>query len=169
MLVYIRHSKDRKDKEDHVQDPKLTDEGKLMAKEKGNKLINKYGIPDIIFCSPFLRTRQTLKYLLKNVPDRRKKEIKIIYDPRASRYFSQEERNNIDIARSTIKRNIPIFETSQEVSERLFSLMDELNMLAQQGQVVWCITHTSVYKRLAHYYQATLPNHIPFLHNFRLH
>ena len=168
MLVYIRHSKDRHDKEDHLQDPKLTYEGKLMAKEKGDKLIDKYGVPDIVYCSPFLRTRQTLKYLLKNTPDRKKKNIRIIYDSRASRHFSKEERENIDVARSTMKRAIPIFETSEDVNERLYSLMGELNILAQQGQVIWCITHTSVYKKLAYFYQANLPSRIPFLHNFRL-
>ena len=54
VIIYIRHAEDiYRDK--YKYDPKLTRDGKIKARKLVTKLISKYGIPDIIYCSPCSR------------------------------------------------------------------------------------------------------------------
>jgi len=76
-IIYIRHGKDRKGS--HKHDEKLTKEGKKEVEIFTEKLVREYGIPDIIYYSPFHRTRHTAKYMLRKIIEMRKKlyEIKV--------------------------------------------------------------------------------------------
>jgi hypothetical protein len=163
MLIYIRHSEDNEDDPTHVHDPKLTHAGKKLAYNKGKKLIEKYGFPNIIYCSPFRRTRQTLKYMLHNTPSH---NIKIIYDPNTSRYFNEQEKAHVDIDHSTLKSNVPIYESNDIFRTRIKNLSIKLDKLIQTGIIVWCITHTTVYKRLSKGYNIQLPETIPYMDFF---
>lgn len=57
----------------------LADNGKI-AKAVGKKLKNKFDTPDVIFVSPYLRTKETLKNITKNWPALKK--VKVIEDER---------------------------------------------------------------------------------------
>ena len=48
-------------------DEKLTSEGKRMSIQTAQTLIEEYGLPDIIYYSPFYRTRQTRKKMVKAI------------------------------------------------------------------------------------------------------
>jgi broad specificity phosphatase PhoE len=156
MLIYIRHSEDTTDTT-HKHDPKLTRRGKKLAYMKGHRLIKRYGYPTVIYCSPFRRTRQTLKYMLSGINT---ENIKIIYDPNISRYFSNEEKKEADVAKSTMIANIPIYEDYNEFGKRMLSVCETLSGWIKEREIVWCITHTTVYKRIANIYDIKYPEYI---------
>lgn len=167
MLIYVRHSEDELNNVTHGHDAKLTKEGKRLAYKCGDRLLTKYGVPDIIYCSPFRRTKETLKYMLRNLSDHQLKKIKFIYEPNIGRHFNRRERENPDVAPATIKANVPIFESRKEFHKRIRIAARKLTKIAKQ-QVVWCITHTTVYKRVAKIYNITLPRIIPYMHHFTI-
>ena len=169
MLVYIRHSEDTVEDPTHEHDPKLTKEGRSIAYEQGVQLLKKYGPPDIVYCSPFRRTRETLDYMFRDLSSRERARIKIIYDPRAARHFKHEEQDNPDVARITIKSNIPIYESRKSYRSRANRFALKLSQKAASGQEIWCITHTTVYKRLARIYEVKIPRIIPYMHYFVIH
>ena len=61
MRIYIRHA----DKEYEngkamscVHDPSITEDGKINTIRTAQELVSKYGIPDMIICSPYRRARK---------------------------------------------------------------------------------------------------------------
>jgi broad specificity phosphatase PhoE len=58
----------------------LTEKGINQAKETGSALKKKISLPDIIYASPYLRTRQTLAGIMDGWPEL--KEVKVIYEER---------------------------------------------------------------------------------------
>ena len=70
------------------------------------KLIQEHGLPDIIYCSPYYRTRQTRKRMVKAIEDYKKhlsenhedkyKRVKLQTEPRLGR-FSQEKKEEIQM------------------------------------------------------------------------
>jgi broad specificity phosphatase PhoE len=181
MLIYIRHSKEENGGDaTHRQDPKLTRDGKHLAKRQGYKLVEKYGIPTVIYCSPLRRTQQTLEYMLKSIPESERRNINIIYENGVSRYFSTKQKN-IDIATSTKRANIPVHESQSSFKRRVTEITVKLDDFISASNsnfnssnsnssnfkhVVWCITHTTVYKLLAEIYNVDIPRHIPFMYHF---
>lgn len=169
MLIYIRHSKEEANNDaTHAHDPKLTRDGRSLAIRKGVKLLSKYGIPRIIYCSPFRRTRQTLEYMLSELSKAQKDSIQIIYDVDLARYFSNEEKSHPDIDPVTEQMSLPIQESYHEFSNRIRKATLKYDKHLDDKEVIWCITHTTVYKRLAKIYNIEIPAHIPFVHSFTL-
>jgi broad specificity phosphatase PhoE len=167
-LLIVRHSDDSDSDPTFKFDPRLTQNGKDLAHKKGNKLLKKYGTPSLIYCSPFRRTQETLKYMMKSIPAAQAASIKIVYDTDLSRYFTREQKKNPEVAVSTQKANIPIYETRDDFGDRVKEVEAKLAKHINSSEVVWCITHTTVYKRLAKSYDVTLPGFIPFMHAFRV-
>lgn len=165
MLIYIRHSDDEVSDPTHIHDPKLTDSGKRLAYKVGKNLIQKYGKPDLVFCSPFRRTKQTLKYMLRKTDT---EDIKFVYDIDLSRYFSNREKKNPSVDSSTLTKDIPIYESRSDFHKRTEKLADKMHAYVDRKEVIWCITHTTVYKRMAKIYEVELPDYIPFMHHFEL-
>lgn len=168
MLIYIRHSEDDDTDPTYQHDPHLTDRGKKLARHQGKKLIRKYGLPDIIFYSPFRRTRETLNYMLYDLSNKDYDKIETVCELDASRYFSKRDKLNPDVAKSTLSKDIPIYENMSDFSSRINSLSKKLSKLHRRNYVIWCITHTTVYKQLADIYHLDLPNHIPYMHYFAI-
>lgn len=166
MLIYIRHSEETLDDPTHEHDPKLTSEGQDLAYKKGVRLLQKYGLPDIIYCSPFRRTRETLDHMLRDLSERTRARIQIVYDPDSARHFKHSEQDNPDVARTTMKCDIPIYEDRKEFRSRVKKLALKLGRVIEPGQVIWCVTHTTVYKRLARLYEVNIPRIIPHMHYF---
>ena len=80
VLIYIRHGNDDEREPHKIHDTHLTSQGKHKSKKVAKKLIEKYGVPDIIFCSPFARTRETLDVFNKVIRKIGNKEIANIID-----------------------------------------------------------------------------------------
>lgn len=171
VLIYIRHSDDsRRDQEGkilHRDDLPLTRKGKLLARETCKKMIKEYGEPDIIYLSPFTRSKETLKEMLKHI----KKKPTIYYDNRLSRYFSSREKLNPSCYTETFKHNIPIYENwsqfTRRVDKNLYSMYNK-NFILNKNKVVWCITHALPFIQIAKVCKLSVPKVIPFMYYSRI-
>lgn len=153
-IVYIRHGDDAKN--GYMFDESLTKKGKKRSQEKAKKLVKKYGIPDIIYYSPFYRTKQTKNEMLKIVGD-----VPTQFDIRLSRYFSQNQSEICNLKASTLKYNPPIIESKHDFKQRIDELI--YDMEHTDNEVVWCITHTIVIDRIIHKKKIKHGYDIPYL------
>ena len=157
MLIIIRHSDDESDGCTDNHDCQLATNGKHLARKVGRKLIKEHGLPDIIFVSPFLRTLQTMRYMLDGLDT---SSIKIVEDVRLSRYFFDRDKANPIISPKTKSKNIPIDETYREFKARVRDFIEDMNY---HNKNVWVITHVVVYKQICRHYQHDVHGHIPFM------
>ncbi len=67
------------DFEGREQDVSLTERGKIQAENAGKFFVNQKNIPNIIFCSPYTRTRETTDYLIKSA---NLQNTQLVYDER---------------------------------------------------------------------------------------
>ena len=168
MIIFIRHSDDEDSDPTYKLDPNLTPHGIKLAQSKGRKIIEKYGVPSIIYTSPFRRTKQTVNYMLSSLSNSQKQEIKISHVSKLSRYFTRSEKRRPKIDKSTMKNNIPIYETHDDFVKRTVKIAKIISKFINTPEIIWCVTHTVIYKRVAKYYDITLPNYIPFMDYFEI-
>jgi broad specificity phosphatase PhoE len=99
------------------QDAPITMHGIEQAREAGPRVWSLVGVPDVIFCSPHLRTRQTLDLVLESWPDGIARPP-IIHDPRV------RERESAPVSNMTlaeVRRHFPwIGDYHDEVGEFYF-------------------------------------------------
>lgn len=167
MLIFVRHSKDTS-RGAHRHDGRIVKEGKKLAERSGRRLVKKYGTPDIIYCSPFQRTRETMESMIKG--GKFETRPSIILDTRLSRYFSGREKQDPSIFTSTEEYGIPINESWNEFKYRVRDFIKDLEKkdYFRKDIVVWVITHALVYKEIARKYRHKLPEKIPFMDYFRV-
>lgn len=146
-IIYMRHGEDQRDH--HKYDEVLTDRGKKGARHLAERLINEYGVPDVIYCSPFYRTRQTCKQILKVIRYLTRQRIKVKIDPRLSRFFTEKQARNPDIRTDTMDKGPPIDETWEEFKERVEEQVDDMERKLDRYPLIWCIGHTLIIKRVA--------------------
>ena len=158
-IIYIRHGEDKRG--DYKYDEKLTSRGKRDAKKVAKELIDTYGIPDAIYCSPFYRTRQTRHQMLKVIGEHTDREIVKVTDHRLSRYFTDSEKKNPDIRSDTRKKKVPIYESWDDFKERVYEHVDEMEN--SDHEVIWCIGHTLIIKHVAKYKNIKRSSHIEYL------
>jgi broad specificity phosphatase PhoE len=175
MIIYIRHGHD-KDSSKYKQDAKLTKYGKKMAKIRTKHLIDMFGFPDKILYSPFQRCKKTavimtVETLLiktgskKHVCDRciDDRDIELIADPNLSRYFTKSEKKHKSVKSSTLKSNVPIYESKNDFIKRI---KEHAKTIIKSDGIVWCITHAYIYKKIANELNVPVSNHIDFLDFF---
>jgi len=179
VLIYIRHSHDDYGEATHRHDHRITSLGKEKAKEVGQQLIAQYGMPSLIYCSPFKRTKQTLRYMLHKYEKADLINVKVKYDNNLSRYFNSKEQEDPSVFPET--NGVPIVENKKQFQTRINNHIREVenygfvtgavgNKAAAGAvgvaSVVWCITHALVFKRIAKYHEVNIPEHIPFMEYF---
>jgi broad specificity phosphatase PhoE len=119
-------------------DPGLTEKGKQDAEAHFKKLIKIHGIPSKLFCSPFLRTRQTAKIAKDIIYQETGIVIKIIHMPLLGEYLGNHKDINpyVDINEETLKHQ-PIFnENFSRYKERVMKFSRTF-----KHENVWVITH----------------------------
>ena len=177
VVIYLRHGED--EQSSYKYDQKLTETGKKQAIRLAKKLIKKHGLPDIIYYSPYVRTRQTLKYMMKAINKYRKQNYNNInngnngdkkpvlkVEPRLGRFFTKTERKNPDIRDSTLEKGAIIKESKQDFRNRIKSQLEEVLCSQEKEEsraVIWNITHTLVLLRVAEFTEKELPEHLSFL------
>lgn len=168
-VIYIRHGDDSYSDPTREHDRRLTSSGYGEAKEKTLWLVEKYGYPTRIYTSPFKRAVQTVK-AMERVIKKRGHNVEVIKDWKLSRYFSSREKENPQVYDETARAGAPIQESWEEFQRRCRSHMRGLKRdgTYRGKEIVWCITHALVLKEVARKYGVTLPEHIPFLHHFRI-
>jgi len=140
-VIYVRHGDDTPDK--HKYDEKLTKEGKEKCKVLTDKLIEEYGLPDIIYYSPFHRTRQTKKIMLNHIHKKHNIKVKSVCDYRLSRFFTKKQRLNPDVRSDTLAKGAPVNESWEEFKHRVKKQLRDMETKRTE-KVIWCITHTLV-------------------------
>lgn len=93
-MIYIRHSSklySNGKSKNFPLDPPLTYSGKLKAYDKFKELCNKFGPPEIIVTSPFLRTRQTAEIAQLAIKDLTELIVPIVFDPRIGEYLGNQD------------------------------------------------------------------------------
>lgn len=161
MLIYIRHSDDNVLDPTYACDGDITPEGRILAINLGNKLLHRYGLPDTIYCSPFKRTRETLKYMLKDIPMEVVRSIKIVFTQELGRYFQPKQRSIKNIRPSTQKLEVNVRENWRGFENRVDNHIRKTRIEMKAEKYVWCITHAIVYKRVAKHYGVSIPQVIP--------
>lgn len=147
-IIYIRHGKDEESRYKH--DEKLSKEGKQEILEFTEKMVKKHGFPDIIYYSPFLRTQQTAKYIIKKLNEMTDKKIFYKTDVKLGRFFTKDQRYNPSVRKSTYKKGVIMDEMYEEFKERVESQLENiLNNQKYKYKSIWNITHSLVLLHIA--------------------
>ena len=159
-IIYIRHGKDRRGS--HKHDEKLTKEGKEEVERFTEKLVKEYGIPDIIYYSPFHRTRHTAKYMLRKIIEIRtdNKKVKMKMDINLGRFFTKSQKDNPDVRDSTHRKGIIVNEKWEEFKDRVEF---QMNNIVNENKNIWNITHSLVILQVAKLNNIERDKHVNYL------
>lgn len=106
-------------------DTPLTEEGIRQARETGRNLLDNMFLPDVVFVSPYLRARQTFKYLAEEFPGLEKG--KVVYDDRI-----REQEHGL----SLLYNDWRVFYTFHPEQKKLHDLMGRYWYQYPQGESV---------------------------------
>ena len=158
-VIYIRHGKD---KESHYKhDEKLSEEGKKEILKFTEKLVKEYGIPDIIYYSPFRRTQQTTKYMIKKLKEITDKKVIYKTDTSLGRFFTRTQRRNPSVRKSTFSKGVIIDERYEEFKERVEEQME--NVLSKNYKIIWNITHSLILLHVAKLQKIEIDKRVNYL------
>lgn len=150
MTIYIRHAEKMYENgkaDSYWLDPHLTENGIESAHQRFIYLLRDNPVPDLIICSPYLRTRQTAKIAQDVIFFKTKILIEISYDGELSEFLNCHKYKNLDGAHypKTLKENPSTPETKYKFKKRVH----------QQFQSslprVWYITHGTNIQTIANY------------------
>ena len=162
-----------------------------MITQLTRELIEKFGIPDIIYYSPFYRIRETRKAMVKEISKYKKerrygseeneenktnyrKRIKLKLEPRLGRFFSGRERKYPDISSKTKHKGAIIKESWSDFQERVKEHMIEICEMNEEAnrmrsdemreeKVIWNITHSLVILHVAKLQKIRRNSHVEYL------
>jgi len=182
VILYIRHGHDAEEDEvrycsEHGRpvhkprhDPYLSRRAQQEAAALARALIQRHGHPTTVYCSPFLRTRETLRWMSSAF----ERPVRVVIEPRLSRFFARDERRNPSMAPSTWNARPPVAESKQAFRRRVIEHYEEvvhnqsgggrMDTKAKSGRyrVVWCITHALPMRTVAKRVNRRLSKTIPF-------
>lgn len=172
MIVYIRHANDKEHNPQYLHDTHITDSGKKDARKATAKLVKKYGFPDKIYYSPFLRCKETLEAMIselrfiqtgvnKKCCVKCYKGVELIIDNDLSRCFNYDK-NKPSVSPKTLKNHVPIKETDVDLHSRIDNHIKNVD----RTKNVWCLTHAIIYKKIAKKLNIVTPDKIEFLDHF---
>ncbi len=160
MIIFIRHGQDMK--KDHSHDEVLIDSAKTHIETFTESLVEENGLPDIIYCSPFYRTRQTAKYMKRKIRELYGVEVRIKIERSLGRFFSETEQESPDIHDSTHRQNPIIHETRKDFKKRVYKFHKYLSE-RKSDKNVWNITHSLVLIRIIKHYNLDRSKYIQYL------
>lgn len=163
MAIYIRHGKDFQCIDGKNFDTSLTDEGKREAYRMGKKLVHITGMPKVIFCSPFYRTRQTAEMLAKSVRSVTGKNVPVIIDLELSRYPGPHSDYVGVVREDTRLLGFPIREHKRDFQRRVKTHLRE-TLKGVGKDIEWYVTHGIFIKYLSRMLRAPTPEHISAMH-----
>lgn len=106
-------------------DTPLTEEGIRQARETGRNLLDNMFLPDVVFVSPYLRTRETFKFLAEEFSGLSKG--KVVYDDRI-----REQEHGL----SLLYNDWRVFHTFHPEQKKLHGLMGRYWYQYPQGESV---------------------------------
>lgn len=157
MAIYIRHAKDKYVKGDKEYDTSLTQNGLQDAFNLGKKLVELYGTPDVIYCSPFRRARQTARTMVKSLG----LKVPIYVDINLSRYPGTEKDYSDKVRDDTKKYGFLLRETKDEFKVRVKKHVEWVKSICKKNNLlVWVISHAVVITRVCKYLEISFPEHL---------
>lgn len=162
-ILYIRHAeKAHKNGERNAvfaHDPELTKNGKLKSIEYGKELVEKYGPPNVIYSSPFERTRQTMNCLASSIPDITNLRSYSCND--LSEFLGNWKPHQVKLRPETAKCNPPICD-HKTFEENVARHIEEFKKIDHSNLVIWVITHRKSIREIAKNFELPIKV-IPYL------
>ncbi len=139
-MLYIRHAeKEYKNgkNEEFSLDPDITEKGKIESLNKFKLLVDKYGVPEKIITSPYLRTRTTAEIAQSVIFEQKNIHVKIEYDNQLGECLKNQRDKDLNIClrpETLIHNPIPS-ENLNEYNNRIY------NHTKKAQYNTWYITH----------------------------
>lgn len=155
-MLYIRHAQKAYNNgasEQFSLDPQLTEAGREASKAKFNYLVEHYGIPKKIICSPYLRARETAQIASEVILDLTGTKIEISCDPLIGEYLGHHKNKDINTClheETLIHNPIP-----QEHWKQYSSRVGKHVRAAKPN--IWYITHGLVIQSIAFFNGTKIP------------
>lgn len=156
-LIYIRHAeKEYKNGKSKIysHDPGITKDGLEKTKIITQKLLDLWGDPDLIVCSPYQRTRETA-ITINNVLRQLDKPVKIKIDPELSEYLGNHKDDPMDVRPETEVWNPPHPETFSQMKQRIKSHYRKIVnwTFDHPGKIktIWFVTHGLIIKQISEF------------------
>lgn len=144
-FVFIRHAKKAFNNGygTPAHDPPLKHENlKAEVKALVADLMARYGKPDIIYVSPFARTRETSEYIKQELWDNYSSKVNIVVDNHLQEYLGHQKpcRAKAELSEITSIYTQPLLgvETLDECRDRAVTFF---NIYKQDNYKKWVITH----------------------------
>lgn len=151
-MLYIRHAdklyKNSKSSEFPL-DPGITVDGKNKAKERFKVLLSKYGIPERIISSPYLRARQTAQIAQNVIYESTEQLIPIFYDSNIGEYLGHQKNINLKLGLrpETLNLNPIPHESWRQYKNRIYKYSKSLKLLNNE----WFISHGLIIQSIAYF------------------
>lgn len=167
MIIYIRHGEEEHQKDaTYVQDVKLVKRGHDACRKKCIALVEKYGYPQHLYCSPLRRTVATAALFSETLKREYGLSVPVLVRPCLQRFFVRSEREDVSVAPQTFGAGVKI-ESSDKSKKKVRHGHDELEKL-HPDEIVWCVTHAVVIKEVRRMTEGKLKasdEHQPFLYS----
>ena len=166
MRVYIRHADKEYSNgksESCKHDPPITENSPTHCYLKSRELISRYGLPFVIVCSPYRRTRETAIKMMEYIKEKYKLDIPIKIDTRLSEYLGNRQNEKLDVTNDTLKYEPPHPENFHQMDSRVRWHNDIYSKLDEYPEVVWFITHGFIINRIGNAMGFKLPHRISYL------
>lgn len=153
--IWIRHSEKlfgNGKGEPYAFDSPLTHNGYILAKNKMNSLIEEFGPPSYIVCSPYLRTRQTAYVLEQCLKSLESLDFEIIIDRNIGEFINKHHYVNFksDFDPVTLSYKPIIRETMSNLKTRIYNYKSGLD---DSYHNTWFITHGIVVSQIFSFYK----------------
>ena len=166
-ILFVRHGQDKRGK--YAHDERLTEDAKEDIAQFTEKMVLHFGFPDLIYYSPFMRTRETTKYILRKLKElkqenEKEKYVKIKCEPKLGRFFTSYERREPDISDSTMRRNPIINDNKKQFHDRIKKILRKVQYKSKKHNLnIWNITHTLVLLHVAELNSIERNPHVEYL------
>jgi broad specificity phosphatase PhoE len=153
-LIYLRHGDDRGN-DIYRHDHRLNKHGRAQAPKAAKRLIEKYGHPNTVLCSPFRRTLETLTAM----SERFTRPVIVHSDSRLAQGLSEERQRDPQVSPETLAQ-IMLVEDKAAFQLRIAKHVSEVRRMSG---VIWCVTHQAVIEEVAIHFNVKIPERIDFL------
>jgi broad specificity phosphatase PhoE len=181
-IVWIRHaektySNNRGGFGCAQHDPEIKAEEFYRIKDHSKRLISRYGHPQLVFTSPYKRTRQTTQLMISEIEESLKPEVHV--DSQIAEYLGYQDPRLVngnksydpDVDKITSTYDLPkIKESTDSMMERIKSHISMLTLDQKlydrptHCAVIWVVTHGIIISRIFDHIYKDLKGKM--IHNF---
>jgi len=163
--IWIRHIEklykngkgDIQDSTQYQHDPgiKFEENTEEIVENLVDKLVENYGLPDYIYVSPFLRTRQTSELIINVLNKKYNSNPILFYKPEIGEYlgfckrsYSNQKADIHPFTKNIFKFNLYLGESLKHFKERVYKHFENVKT---EPNNIWSITHGIVLSNIYEY------------------